>query len=672
MNKKSLAVVSAGLILLGSQLRLDAGGQADRMVIRRFAFLVGANDGGKDRGTLRYAVTDARAMKTVLEDLGGVLPQNSRFLEEPSREIFLDEMQSLAKSVADARERFRRVEVFFYYSGHSDENSLFLGESRVTYAEFKNLITSLEADVRIAILDSCASGSLALPKGVKKKSPFLLDTAYDMKGYAFMTSSSASEAAQESGRLKKSYFTHNLISGMRGAADMNQDGRITLSEAYQFAFEGTLTQTEKTMAGPQHPSYHIEMSGTGDVVITEIGKSSALLNIKKDVNGKIYIHSKDNVLVVELSKTAGREVSIGLNAGEYRIIAIAAGAVMESKVTLEDEKTLAIGREAFQKTEKIPTELRGVISQYAFDPEPGRADGKWQLEVFGGFASLNPADLNMRADYDEMARMFYYDDYLQYQKGQGLIASFTKANEGGRAEFLRHAIPLGMRLRYRLAGWLDLSIGFTRFAGDRTSRFKNSYQVTGNNGLPSSYSEEFSDYTLSSRGQIPSFGAHLGTRLSRNLRLEGYLAGGPLFAECLYSFSYRTQEPFPASEASRESPEDGILEERGTGTGLSIELGTRLDLRLRDRLGIFLEGGYAYQKVGSISGPGMRSIASHRDTWEGEWGIKQDVKVEPWGTGRFLWPSNGWTIFSGSWWRSRDFKLDLSGFQVRIGLSYRF
>jgi len=672
MNKRTLAAVSVGLILLGSHLRLDACGQSDRMVTRRFAFLVGANNGGKERGTLRYAVADARAMKTVLEELGGVLPQDSRFLEEPSRETFLTEIQALARSLTEARDRFRRVEVFFYYSGHSDEDSLYLGDGRVTYAEFKDLITSMDADVRIAILDSCASGNLALPKGVTRKSPFLLDTAYDMKGYAFMTSSSASEAAQESGRLKKSYFTHNLISGMRGAADMNQDGRITLSEAYQFAFDGTLTQTEKTMSGPQHPSYHIQMSGTGDVIITEIGKSGALLNIKKEVNGKIYIHNRDNILVVELSKPAGREVSIGLNAGEYRIIAIAAGGVMESKIALEDEKTLALGREAFQKTEKIPTELRGTVGQFSVEPEPGRTEGKWQVEVFGGLASLNPTDLNMRADYDEMSRMFYYDDYLQYQKSQGLITAYSKANEGGRAAFLRRSLPLGVRLRYRLAGWLDLSLGFTRFSGDRKSRFKNSYQVTGNDGLPSVYFEEFSNYALGSKGIIPSFGVHLGTPLARNLRLEGFLAGGPLFAECQYSFSYNSQWPLPDAGGNPESPEDGILEERGTGTGISVELGARLGLRLKNRLGIFLEGGYAYQKVDSISGPGMRSIASHRDTWEGDWGIKQDVKVEPWGTARFLWPSNGWTIFRGSWWRLRDFELDLSGVQVRMGFYYRF
>jgi len=44
------------------------------------------------------------------------------------------------------------------------------------------------------------------------------------------------------------------------------------------------------------------MSGTGDVVITEIWKSSAVLVFGKDIAGKIYIHNRDNVLLVELKK----------------------------------------------------------------------------------------------------------------------------------------------------------------------------------------------------------------------------------------------------------------------------------------------------------------------------------------------------------------------------------
>ena len=58
-----------------------------------------------------------------------------------------------------------------------------------------------------------------------------------------MTSSSENEAAQESERLRGSFFTHALLTGVRGAADASGDGKVTLGEAYQFAFNETLAQT---------------------------------------------------------------------------------------------------------------------------------------------------------------------------------------------------------------------------------------------------------------------------------------------------------------------------------------------------------------------------------------------------------------------------------------------
>lgn len=69
--------------------------------------------------------------------------------------------------------------------------------------------------------------------------------------------SSADEAAQESDRIGGSFFTHALVSGMRGAADASGDGKITLTEAYRFAFEETLQRTAQTQFGSQHPAYEI-------------------------------------------------------------------------------------------------------------------------------------------------------------------------------------------------------------------------------------------------------------------------------------------------------------------------------------------------------------------------------------------------------------------------------
>jgi hypothetical protein len=649
-----------------------AAAQTDELYTRRLALFVGANKGGPDRAELRYAVDDARAVGQVLEDMGGVLPGDARYLEDPDKAALLGAIQALAAEADRARRTSRRVEVIFYFSGHSDEESLFLGEERVPYAALKDLITSLAADVRIAILDSCASGAMTLPKGVIKRPPFLMDTAYDMKGYAFVASSSASEAAQESGRLGRSFFTHNLVSGMRGAADMNLDGRITLNEAYQFAFDGTLVQTERTMAGAQHPSRHIQMSGTGDVVITEIRKSAAVLVLDAGFAGRVFIHDGAGVLLVELNKAAGREVAIGLDAGGYRIFVVGASGALEARAKLEDGKSFVLGRDDFARAARVPATVRGTAAPAAAGW--GRASGRfgWRLELSGGLAAIDPADLNLRGTFDRMYSQYYGYDYMAYRVNQGEIASFTRTTEGGEFRPLGRSLPFQFRVRRSLARWLDVSLGFSYISGSRRSSFADHYAVTELGGGTLNYVDSFDEYTLTVKGYLPSAGVHLGGKISPSLRLELGFSGGPLFAECRYFVRYQSDVPWPGADGPQDVSHDGTLEEKGKGSAAAFHLGLKADYLLTRRSGVFIEGGYAFQSVRGVTGPGTRSDTGQRDTWEGEWAMKQMVKVEPWGTGRFLWPSNGWELFGGDWWRARDFKLDLSGFQARVGVFFRF
>jgi Caspase domain len=655
-----------------SRPAVSAAGQAEELFTRRLALFVGANKGGPGRAVLRYAVDDARAVGKVLEDMGGVLPGDGRYLEDPDKATLLEAIRSLAADVDRARKTSRRVEVVFYYSGHSDEESLFLGEERIPYAELKDLITALAADVRIAILDSCASGALTLPKGVIKRPPFLMDTAYDMKGYAFMASSSASEAAQESGRLGRSFFTHNLVSGMRGAADMNLDGRITLNEAYQFAFDGTLVQTERTMAGAQHPSRHIQMSGTGDVVITEIRKSAAILVLDAGFAGRVFVHDAAGVLLVELTKTAGREVAIGLDAGGYKIFVVGESGAMEAKVKLEDGKSFVVGRDDFAKAARVPATVRGTTAP--INPGWGRASGRfgWRLELSGGLAAIDPADLNLRGTFDRMYSQYYGYDYMTYRVSQGEIASFTRTTEGGDFRPLGRSVPFQFRVRRSLARWLDVSLGFSYISGSRRSSFADHYAVTELGGGTLNYIDNYDEYTLAVKGVLPTAGVHVGGKISPSLRLELGFSGGPLFAECRYYIRYASDVPWPGGEGTQDISHNGVLEEKGKGTAAAFHLGLKADYLLTHRSGVFIEGGYAFQPVRGVYGQGTRSDTGQRDTWEGEWAMKQMVKVEPWGTGRFLWPSNGWELFGGDWWRARDFKLDLSGFQARVGVFFRF
>ncbi len=302
-------------VLLGIGLLVCAQGIEATQVVRRFVLAVGANDGGAKRETLQYAVSDAQNFVQVMETMGGV--DAGVLLSDPRIDHLEEALHALHNRVASA-EAARR-EVIIYYSGHADENGLRLGESLFSYARLRNAMDRMEAEVHIAILDACASGAITRLKGGRRQKAFMVDASSDMRGYAFLTSSSEDEAAQESDAIGASFFSHYLVSGLRGAADVTGDGRVTLNEAYHFAFQNTLEGTERTQGGAQHPAYDIKMTGTGDVVMTDVRQTSAGLILAESLQGRFFIRNANRQLIAELFKPAGRRVELGLEPGMYRV-----------------------------------------------------------------------------------------------------------------------------------------------------------------------------------------------------------------------------------------------------------------------------------------------------------------------------------------------------------------
>jgi hypothetical protein len=288
--------------------------------LRRFAFVTGSNDGGDALGKLKYAESDARSFAALLQDLGGVKARDLVLVSSPTLQRFEDGLQRVRQMVGAPREMDERREFVFYYSGHSDDDGLILGKDRVRWEELKRELGDIPADVKVAILDSCSSGSLTRAKGGQARPAFLFDASSDMTGHAYLTSASAEEAAQESDRIGSSFFTHFLISGLRGAADSAGDGVVTLNEAYSYAFQETLASTEKTQYGPQHPAYDINLSGSGDLVLTDLRSSGALLQIGEDVSGRLYVRDAQGNLSVELNKIGGQRAELGLEPGVYSVV----------------------------------------------------------------------------------------------------------------------------------------------------------------------------------------------------------------------------------------------------------------------------------------------------------------------------------------------------------------
>lgn len=292
---------------------------ADNRQINRYAILVGANDGGDERAILRYAETDAKMMAKVFSDIGGINTDSSILLLNPTKSSLLDSFNTIKEYISSADEN-TRTELIFYYSGHSDEDGLLIRDSHLYYRDLKNAIKKTNADVKIGILDSCSSGAFTKLKGGRHSAPFLVDESIETEGHAFITSAAEDEAAQESNRLQASFFTHYLVSALRGAADTSLDGKVSLHEAYSYASRETLARTETTQAGAQHASYDFRLTGAGDLVLTDLRDAESTLTLIEDDFGRFFIRDENDNLISEVNKKYGTILNISVPASTYTII----------------------------------------------------------------------------------------------------------------------------------------------------------------------------------------------------------------------------------------------------------------------------------------------------------------------------------------------------------------
>ncbi len=358
-----LALGLALAVLVGVRPALAGDPDSDPS-LRRFALLVGANDGGSERERLRYAETDAELFSKALGELGGVSSRDRLLLSDPDPATLERAFVELAKLTAAAEQAGEPIQFVFYYSGHSDESGLLLGGVNFDYKKLRKLIDQVPADVRIAILDSCSSGAFTRFKGGNKKSGFLAGAAAEVRGHAYLTSSSADEAAQESDRIGGSFFTHFLVTGLRGAADADSDRRVTLDEAYRFAFDETLARTEATAGGPQHAAYDIQLTGTGDLVFTDLRTTSAKLEIDADVVGRIYVRDRRGRLAAELDKAKGSSaITLALEPGDYSLTIDDGQQLHRATVAVRSGKTSALGSSELEDVEIEGTRLRGGEAQ---------------------------------------------------------------------------------------------------------------------------------------------------------------------------------------------------------------------------------------------------------------------------------------------------------------------
>ena len=317
------ALIAAAIAVLPAA----AAAQAER-----FALVVGNDLGQPPEAGLLYAESDASRVAAMLQEVGGVRPENLVLLRGQDATV-------VRRTLIAVNDRVRaaggQTMLIVYYSGHADSGALHLGATSLDLSELEQLVRGSAATFRLLILDACRSGALTRVKGGEPIPPFDLRMGERVagEGAVFLTSSSAAEDSQESDEIKGSFFTHALVSGLLGAADANGDGRVTLDEAYRYAYEATLRASSRSAAGMQHPTFGYEVRGIGDVVLATLEANAptrAWVELPAGRTWLLFQGSEEGPVVGEVG-AQDRSRRLSLRAGRYFARGRAPDVLLEGK-----------------------------------------------------------------------------------------------------------------------------------------------------------------------------------------------------------------------------------------------------------------------------------------------------------------------------------------------------
>ncbi len=402
-----VAGLLGALVVLGAAAPASVAEAAGQ---RRFGVIVGANRGEPGEVGLLFAERDAARVADVLTRFAGVEAEDLVLLRGAGVEDVERVLTKLQGRVEQARAQGEESLVFLYYSGHADAQAIHLAHERLDFKRAKELLDGTGAQLRVMVVDACRSGELTRTKGAVPAEPFEIDAddRLSSEGTAVITSSAAGEDAQESDRLRGGVFTHHFVTGLLGAADASSDQRVTLSEAYRYAYLETLRTTSRARF-VQHPTYSFQIHGREDLVLTRLTATSGLGRLALDAPGTYLLlpTSAGGGSVAELTASGG--VRVLLEPGDYLVRRRTETAVFEGNATVAGGEVSHIGADDLRR---IPY---GVSVRKGYAPEDRAwgvtssigAGGAWQQGLsprvqgaVGLRADVAAASFELRLRYD--------------------------------------------------------------------------------------------------------------------------------------------------------------------------------------------------------------------------------------------------------------------------------
>jgi hypothetical protein len=139
-----------------------------------------------------------------------------------------------------------------------DADPQFLEATAVNLTQMK-FMQRLDSRRIVFIADTCHSGGFSTEgrKGAEPSLSHLMRRFKESEGRVILSSARPDEYSLENPKLGNGVFTYYLLEGLKGKADLNNDGVVTLKEAYDYVYEQTRQETQ----GVQHPQWEGRVAG---------------------------------------------------------------------------------------------------------------------------------------------------------------------------------------------------------------------------------------------------------------------------------------------------------------------------------------------------------------------------------------------------------------------------
>jgi WD40 repeat protein len=239
-----------------------------------YALVVGINKYQNPRYELNYALTDASAIKSQLENGRSIL-----FESVAVKTLFENDATkaNIMKAFSDLSKVVKEQDVFiFYYAGHgtmseSPANEFFivpfdvtqlygnetlLREKALSSAEIKNLSMAINAQKQIFILDACHSAAAlntSVTRGAAEERA--IGQLARSTGTFWLTAAGSEQFATEFAQLGHGVFTYSLLEALQGKdAATIMDGSLTIRELSTYVEQRVPELSSQYKGATQYPA----------------------------------------------------------------------------------------------------------------------------------------------------------------------------------------------------------------------------------------------------------------------------------------------------------------------------------------------------------------------------------------------------------------------------------